>query len=51
MPLDIGVGAHEGSYGYTGYGFFGGHEVEGCPHGANRRPYIAGKPSFFVGDV
>uniref|UniRef100_A0A183BXH2 B30.2/SPRY domain-containing protein n=1 Tax=Globodera pallida TaxID=36090 RepID=A0A183BXH2_GLOPA len=48
MPLDNPVGAHEGTYGYSGCRNFWGHEVDGCSH-FNGRPYIEGKHPF--GDV
>uniref|UniRef100_A0A914HRI1 B30.2/SPRY domain-containing protein n=1 Tax=Globodera rostochiensis TaxID=31243 RepID=A0A914HRI1_GLORO len=50
MALDIHVGGHESSYGYTSWGVFLGHEVEGCGH-YNGSPFIKEKPKFGVGDV
>uniref|UniRef100_A0A183C3W8 B30.2/SPRY domain-containing protein n=1 Tax=Globodera pallida TaxID=36090 RepID=A0A183C3W8_GLOPA len=56
--VSIGLGAkqmpvvdYRGTYAYNNNGFFYGHEVEGCSHAANGRPYIVGKPKFGVGDV
>uniref|UniRef100_A0A914GY83 B30.2/SPRY domain-containing protein n=1 Tax=Globodera rostochiensis TaxID=31243 RepID=A0A914GY83_GLORO len=51
MPLDKRIQEHAGAYGYDSCGRFWGHEVAGCSHGNNGRPYIYGKPSFGVGDV
>uniref|UniRef100_A0A914HQY0 B30.2/SPRY domain-containing protein n=1 Tax=Globodera rostochiensis TaxID=31243 RepID=A0A914HQY0_GLORO len=52
MPLNKPVGVYKGTYGYSNWGLFWGHEVDGCSHNANgRRPFIGGKPSFGVGDV
>uniref|UniRef100_A0A914HPQ2 B30.2/SPRY domain-containing protein n=1 Tax=Globodera rostochiensis TaxID=31243 RepID=A0A914HPQ2_GLORO len=56
--VSIGLGAkqmpvvdYRGTYSYQNIGFFYGHEVEGCSHTANGRPFIVGKPRFGVGDV
>uniref|UniRef100_A0A183C1J0 B30.2/SPRY domain-containing protein n=1 Tax=Globodera pallida TaxID=36090 RepID=A0A183C1J0_GLOPA len=56
--VSIGLGAkqmpvvdYRGTYAYNNNGFFYGHEVDGCSHAANGRPYIAGKPKFGCGDV
>uniref|UniRef100_A0A183CG57 B30.2/SPRY domain-containing protein n=1 Tax=Globodera pallida TaxID=36090 RepID=A0A183CG57_GLOPA len=56
--VSIGLGAkqmpvvdYRGTYSYQNIGFFNGHEVDGCCHAANGRPYIVGKPKFGVGDV
>uniref|UniRef100_A0A914HQT3 B30.2/SPRY domain-containing protein n=1 Tax=Globodera rostochiensis TaxID=31243 RepID=A0A914HQT3_GLORO len=51
MPLDKFVGHYEGTFGYSNYGYFWGHEVDGCSHLSNGRPVIDGKPKFGVGDV
>uniref|UniRef100_A0A183BQG0 B30.2/SPRY domain-containing protein n=1 Tax=Globodera pallida TaxID=36090 RepID=A0A183BQG0_GLOPA len=51
MPLDKFVGLHEGTYGYESWGILLGHEVEGCSHLSNGRPFIKGKRRFGVGDV
>uniref|UniRef100_A0A914ID70 B30.2/SPRY domain-containing protein n=1 Tax=Globodera rostochiensis TaxID=31243 RepID=A0A914ID70_GLORO len=56
--VSIGLGAKQmpivdfrGTYSYQSAGYFWGHEVDGCGHTTNGRPYIKGKPSFGVGDV
>uniref|UniRef100_A0A183BHL1 B30.2/SPRY domain-containing protein n=1 Tax=Globodera pallida TaxID=36090 RepID=A0A183BHL1_GLOPA len=56
--VSIGLGAkqmpvvdYRGTYSYQNIGFFYGHEVGGCSHAANGRPFIVGKPKFGVGDV
>uniref|UniRef100_A0A183BLK3 B30.2/SPRY domain-containing protein n=1 Tax=Globodera pallida TaxID=36090 RepID=A0A183BLK3_GLOPA len=56
--VSIGLGAkqmpvvdYRGTYSYNSIGFLWGHEITGCSHWANGRPYIAGKPTFCVGDV
>uniref|UniRef100_A0A183BPR6 B30.2/SPRY domain-containing protein n=1 Tax=Globodera pallida TaxID=36090 RepID=A0A183BPR6_GLOPA len=51
MPLDEFVGDHGGTYAYGNFGVFWGHEVPGCHHRLNGRPWIGGKPKFGVGDV
>uniref|UniRef100_A0A914IE37 B30.2/SPRY domain-containing protein n=1 Tax=Globodera rostochiensis TaxID=31243 RepID=A0A914IE37_GLORO len=56
--VSIGLGAkqmavvdYRGTYSYQSAGYFWGHEVDGCGHTTNGRPYINGKPEFGVGDV
>uniref|UniRef100_A0A183C824 B30.2/SPRY domain-containing protein n=1 Tax=Globodera pallida TaxID=36090 RepID=A0A183C824_GLOPA len=51
MPLNYLVGPHKGTFAYGNWGQFWGHEVEGCGHWHNGRPYIGGKPLFGVGDL
>uniref|UniRef100_A0A914H6U7 B30.2/SPRY domain-containing protein n=1 Tax=Globodera rostochiensis TaxID=31243 RepID=A0A914H6U7_GLORO len=51
MPSNKWVGGYKGTYAYEYCGRFWGHEVEGCSHLNNGRPYIFRKPSFGVGDV
>uniref|UniRef100_A0A914GYF5 B30.2/SPRY domain-containing protein n=1 Tax=Globodera rostochiensis TaxID=31243 RepID=A0A914GYF5_GLORO len=51
MPLDEDIRKHKGTYAYENSGYFMGHEVAGCSHNHNGRPYIGGKPPFGVGDV
>uniref|UniRef100_A0A183BLP3 B30.2/SPRY domain-containing protein n=1 Tax=Globodera pallida TaxID=36090 RepID=A0A183BLP3_GLOPA len=51
MPSDKWVGWYNGTYAYSRWGDFWGHAVEGCSHGRNGRPFIAGKPKFGEGDV
>uniref|UniRef100_A0A183C584 B30.2/SPRY domain-containing protein n=1 Tax=Globodera pallida TaxID=36090 RepID=A0A183C584_GLOPA len=51
MPLDKMVGVYEGTFGYASNGVFCGHEVDGCDHAPNGRPYIGGILPFGVGDV
>uniref|UniRef100_A0A183CGQ7 B30.2/SPRY domain-containing protein n=1 Tax=Globodera pallida TaxID=36090 RepID=A0A183CGQ7_GLOPA len=52
MGLMAGVGLAERTYAYDSLGNIWGHEVEGCEHGVNRRPYInKGIPSYGDGHV
>uniref|UniRef100_A0A914HK77 SPRY domain-containing protein n=1 Tax=Globodera rostochiensis TaxID=31243 RepID=A0A914HK77_GLORO len=44
MELNEGVGLAEGTYAYDSSGNIWGHEVEGCKHGVNDRPYINKEP-------
>ncbi|KAI3410431.1 hypothetical protein GPALN_004533 [Globodera pallida] len=40
MKVNEGVGLAERTYAYDSSGLIWGHEVEGCEHGVNDRPYI-----------
>uniref|UniRef100_A0A914H2W3 B30.2/SPRY domain-containing protein n=1 Tax=Globodera rostochiensis TaxID=31243 RepID=A0A914H2W3_GLORO len=52
MKLNEGVGHAKGTYAYDSSGIIWGHEVEGCAHGVNKRPYIDKEiPKFEDGDV
>uniref|UniRef100_A0A914HQR9 B30.2/SPRY domain-containing protein n=1 Tax=Globodera rostochiensis TaxID=31243 RepID=A0A914HQR9_GLORO len=42
---------YKGTYAYGNWGILWGHEVDGCYHSFNGRPFIEGKPPFGVGDV
>uniref|UniRef100_A0A183BP53 B30.2/SPRY domain-containing protein n=1 Tax=Globodera pallida TaxID=36090 RepID=A0A183BP53_GLOPA len=52
MSLDTFVGEPIGTYGYDSYRNFWGHEVAGCSHYYNGRPFIfKGKPPVEEGDI
>uniref|UniRef100_A0A183BKC4 SPRY domain-containing protein n=1 Tax=Globodera pallida TaxID=36090 RepID=A0A183BKC4_GLOPA len=51
MPLDKSVGNLKYTYAYESDGTFWGHEVAGCDHTDEGRPFIDGKPKFGVYDV
>uniref|UniRef100_A0A183C7T3 B30.2/SPRY domain-containing protein n=1 Tax=Globodera pallida TaxID=36090 RepID=A0A183C7T3_GLOPA len=50
MELNNPVGWSEGTYAYSNYGDFWGHEFEGCPR-YKGRPVIRGKPTFEKDDI
>uniref|UniRef100_A0A183CKX3 B30.2/SPRY domain-containing protein n=1 Tax=Globodera pallida TaxID=36090 RepID=A0A183CKX3_GLOPA len=51
MPSDRPVGRYEGTYAYQSCGRFWGHEVKGCSHDWDERPYIEGMPKFSGGAI
>ncbi|KAI3420947.1 hypothetical protein GPALN_014574 [Globodera pallida] len=52
MPLDgCMVGPYKGTYAYSRWGDFWGHEVEGCHQGSSGAPFIIGNHWFGAGSV
>uniref|UniRef100_A0A183BWT7 B30.2/SPRY domain-containing protein n=1 Tax=Globodera pallida TaxID=36090 RepID=A0A183BWT7_GLOPA len=48
--MDAWVGDYKGTYAYESWGYFMGHEVEGCSLWKGR-PYIGGKSKFVERNV